>query len=167
MVSRIEIFLLAALLFFFSRGTLQDLTRNQSRANSQGKTLEIRTLSFREVNQTALLNTITAAHMTQYPDKTLYEHFALYSPDLTLKALRVIQKNKKLFLDNNVTILKADGSHYTAGNVVYDRDKRALDLSGRFSFSNRYGEVQGRQLQYCDPRKEMQGEGIRARYEIE
>lgn len=166
MVSRIEIFFLVVLLFFLSRGTLQDLTRSQSRVYGQEKTLEIDSLSFKEVNQTALLHTITATHMTQYPNKTLYEHFALYGSDLTLKASRVTQKNKTLFLDDNVTIFKTGGSHYTAGNVMYDRDKRVLDLSGRFIFVDHYGELRGSQMQYSDSQKEMHGESIKASYEM-
>ncbi len=167
MVSRIEIALLATLLFFASRAMVTDLAQKQENGTMEEKKLELFSLSFREVNQTALLHTITADHMIQYPDKALYETFALYSPDLKLLSPRAIEEKKRIYMDKHVTILKADGSRYTAGAVVYDKQRRRMELSKHFSFSDRHGTVRGTQIQYDSSQKELRGEAINARYEIE
>lgn len=167
MVSRIEVALLAALLFFASRAMVTDLAHTQEDSVTEKKKLELFSLSFREANQTALLHTITADHMIQYPDKTLYKTFALYSPELKFLSSRAIEKKRRIYLENNVTILKIDGSHYTAGAVMYDKQHRRMELSKYFSFSDRHGTVEGTQIQYDGSQKELRGEAIKARYEIE
>ena len=167
MVSRIEIALLAALLFFASRAMVTDLAHTQEDSVTEKKKLELFSLSLQEVNQTALLHTLTADHMIQYPDKILYETFALYSPELKLLSPRAIEEKERIYMDKHVTILKTDGSHYTAGAVMYDKQHRRMALSKHFSFSDRYGTVKGAQIEYDSSQKELHGEAIRARYEIE
>ena len=167
MVSRLEGVLIVAIVFFAGRGVLTDLSQDTQSKAPKEKELELFTLSFKEVNQTALLHTITARHMLKYPEKAVYEGFALYTPDLTLLSPYAVAQKRVILLDQNATIIKSNGARYYAGGAVYDMQQRRLELSKAFSFSDRYGDVNGTQMHYDVNEKEITGEGIKAAYEIE
>ena len=167
MVSRLESVLIVAIVFFAGKGMLTELSQyTQSKAPKE-KELELSALTFKEVNQTTLLHTIIASHMTKYTDKTLYEDFALYTPDLTLRSPHAVAQQKKILLDHNATIIKKDGSRYHAGAVIYDTQNRRLDLTGTFSLANRFGDINGTQMRYDTTQQEIHGESVKAAYEME
>ena len=167
MVSRVEGVLIAALLFFGGRSMLTELSLDMQDTTSREKEMELFSFSLKEVNQTALLHTIGAQHMVKYHKEVIYEDFTLYTPDLTLLSPRAIQKNKTIFLDQNATILKTDGSRYYTDHATYHRESGQLELSGHFAFSDRYGDVKGTEMDYDVRKKEIQAAGIKAVYEIE
>ncbi len=167
MVSRIELFLIAAILFFAGKGMWSSLSPDSAPRSTQNREMELHHLTFREVNQSMLLHTVTAREMVQYPQETVYTDFTLYTPDLTLRAPQAIQRERVIYLDHNATIIKKDGSRYYAGGVVYHTRNRQLNLTESFSFTNRYGDVNGTRMQYDINQKEMHGDSVKAAYEIE
>ena len=167
MVSRLEVVLIAAILFFAGKGMLTEITQEREDDPSHKKELEITHLTLNEVNQTTLLHTITASHMTRYADETLYEDFALYTPDLTLRSPHAVAQQKTILLDHNATIIKKDGARYHAGAVIYDTQNRRLNLTDTFSLSNRFGDINGTQMRYDANQQEIQGESVKAAYEME
>lgn len=168
MVSRLEGVLIVAILFFSGKGILTDLSRDTQQSKvSKEKELELSALTFIEVNQTTLLHTITASHMTKYADKTRYEDFALYTPDFTLLSPHAVAQQRSILLDQNATVLKKDGSRYYAGAVIYDSKNRRLNLTDTFSLANRFGDINGTQMRYDAKRQEIHGESVKASYDLE
>ena len=166
MVSRLEAVLIVAILFFAGKGVLTEIAHEKSTKVSHEKELEISQLVLNEVNQTALLHTITASRMIKYADETRYENFGLYTPDLRLLSPYAVAKQKKILLNYNATIIKKDGSRYHAGTVIYDTQSRRLNLTETFSMANRFGDINGTQMRYDANQKKIYGEGIRAAYEL-
>jgi len=167
MVSRIETVLIVAILFFAGKGMLTELSQNRQDTVTKEKELALFSFVFKEVNQTALLHTITAKQMIKYPDETQYEDFALYTPDLTLMSPYAVAEQRDILLEQNATVIKKDGSRYHAGAVIYDRKNRRLNLADTFSLTNRFGDLKGTEMQYDANKKELHGESVKAAYELE
>jgi len=167
MVSRIEWLLIAAILFFATRGIVMKTSRVESGIVTSRKELELLTAQLHEVNQTAIQSIISASRMVKYPDQTVFENFRLHTPKLTLVSYRATERNDTITLEHNASILKADGTRYHTKDARYHTDTAILELSGTFGVTDRHGEINGSTMQYNAHQQEIEGTVIRAEYEIE
>ncbi len=167
MVSRVEIGLITAILFFASRGIVTESTSPEFHSSMVHKQLELFEAQLQEVNETAIQSIISTARMVKYPDRTVFEEFRLHTPELTLISHRAVERNDTILLEHNATVLKADGTSYHTADARYHRDTAVLELSGNFGMNDRRGEISGATMQYNTHQQELEGTKIRAKYEME
>jgi hypothetical protein len=167
MVSRVEWLLIAAILFFATRGIVTEISQTESNSTAQQKQLELLNAQLQEVNETAIQSIISASRMVKYPDKTLLEEFRLHTPELTLVSHKATEHNDTITLEHNASILKADGTRYHATDARYHKDTAILELSETFGVTDRRGEINGSTMQYNPHQQEIRGTEVRAKYEME
>ena len=167
MVSRIEWLLIAAILFFATRGIVTEISQAESNTTAQHKELALLTAQLHEVNQTAIQSIISTSRMVKYPDRTVFEEFRLHTPALTLISHKATERNDTITLEHNASILKADGTRYHATDARYHKDTAILELSETFGITDRRGEINGSTMQYNTHQQQIEGTTIRAKYEME
>ena len=167
MVSRIEWLLIAAILFFATRGIVTEISQAESNTTAQHKELALLNAQLHEVNQTAIQSIISTSRMVKYPDRTVFEEFRLHTPALTLISHKATERNDTITLEHNASILKADGTRYHATDARYHKDTAILELFETFGITDRRGEINGSTMQYNTHQQQIEGTTIRAKYEME
>ena len=167
MVSRVELLLIAAILFFATSGIVTEISQTEHNNTTEHKALELVSAQLHEVNQTDIQNRITASRMVQYPDRTVFEDFNLQTTELNLTTPHAQQKDQIIYLGKQATIRKTDGTHYSTSDASYNKQTRVLTLSGAFAIQDQHGDINGTQMRYNANKQAIEGENVKAKYEME
>ncbi len=167
MVSRVEFALIAAILFFATRGVVTEISYGDDTDPDRTKQLELVSATFYEIDSSDIVSTMRISKLIKYSDETKMLDFELISNDLELRADIATERDGLITLEQNGTMVKPDGSRYLLSNAVYDKTRRTLRVLGKFSLQNRFGDINGTKMRYDLQGSELDGEGIKAVYEIE
>ena len=167
MVSRLEWVLIAAILFFASREGIRRVTERAPKATSHYKQLMLERATFREVNQTAIRNIISAARMTQYSDELRFDGFRLHTSHLVLLSDKALQHGDIITLDHHSTIYRNDGTQFYATDALYNKKTATLILPNHFAIHSSHGDINGSSMQYDQQKQSLKGTAVKARYEME
>ena len=166
MVSKLEIILGIAILFFATKSIYTVNRQAETVLSEQSKIMVLQQAKLYEVNQTAVQHIISAAKMVQYTDQTYFSDFKLFTPKLILRASNALLREGVVILDENATIIKANGMQFYAKTAQYDKRSKILLLSEDFAIRDRFGDLNGSHMQYDAPKGLLKAGKIHAIYEM-
>jgi lipopolysaccharide assembly outer membrane protein LptD (OstA) len=151
MVSKIEYVLVAVLVLFLflANQTEKEFEDIKRKATRNIKNIELSVAKLREVNATTLLNDIHAEYAYKIGETWHFMNFFMSTPEIkSLKAAKAKGNDNNIFMENNVSMLRSDGTLFLADKIRYDRKKQVLYSFGKFEIHKEKSIAKGYDLYY-------------------
>ena len=146
MVSRLEIFLVLALVFLSLTALLSERKAIEAskKAGGDRRNVEVRKGTLREVNATNVLNRYRSELAYQSKGSWHFQKLIVYNPEIrSLRSERAMKKGALITMEGNVSMEKLDGSRYYADRVLFDNKKKTIRSVGPFRGEKNGSYVRG------------------------
>jgi len=141
------------------------LEKSDDNPSHRHKDLAFSETLFTEVNTTGLMS-ISYATRGERTDGILFLENFVYSDNDTelIKADKVYQSGKTIYMDGNVYIKRTEGIIFTTQHAYYDRNKDFLEATAPFNATKPPNEIYGLYMHYDGEKRELYASQIRASF---